>query len=84
MKERGLSAGVSDHNGWAVLVTVAADGAFVDRRRVRLIDDGLPCMPYHHDAQKLPPTVAERLADYRAQNAADTVAYRNARAGAAA
>jgi len=121
--------GVSDHNGWAVLVTVAGDGTLLDRRRVELIDPDLPKMPHHHEAQALPleqaidlvervrasadrhaklvldavaitvpspirgvairkcpplpPTIAERLLDYRAQNVAVTVMYRNALAGAA-
>lgn len=46
--------GVSDHGGWAVLVTVAGDGRLLDRRRVELVDTGLPKLPYHHDAQRLP------------------------------
>jgi hypothetical protein len=121
--------GVSDHNGWVVLVTVGGDGALLDRRRAELVDDDLPRMPHHHEAQALsmaealdlvervrrsagrharrslealalavpepiqgmairrcpplPPTVAERIKDYRAQNVADTVMYRGelARAG---
>jgi hypothetical protein len=32
---------------------------------------------------RLPPTIAERIADYRSQNVADTVMYRDALAGAA-
>jgi hypothetical protein len=121
---------MSDHCGWAVLVTVAPDGRVVDRRRVELIDADLPRLPHHHDAQllareagveliervtasakrharkcldtlaadigapitaiairrcpPLPPTIAERLTDYRAQNVADTVMYRDAVAEAAA
>lgn len=121
--------GASDHAGWAVLVTVEPGGRLIDRRRVVLLDDGLPCLPHHHEAQALPrdegvalvervrasangracaclaalagelplpitgiairkcpalpPTVAERLADYRAQNVADTVLFREALAGAA-
>lgn len=43
-----------DHAGSAVLVTVGPGGAFVDRRRVTLVDDGLPSMPHHHEGQKLP------------------------------
>jgi hypothetical protein len=31
--------GVSDHGGWAVLVTVAGDGTLLDRRRVELVDE---------------------------------------------
>lgn len=124
-----MIVGVADHNGWAVLVTAGPDGALIDRRRVELVGDGLPSMPYHHEAQglpleealdlvervrvsaeyharlaldtlsnevlwpvqgiairecpTLPATVAGRLANYRAQNVADTVMYRNALAGAA-
>jgi hypothetical protein len=36
------------------------------------------------ECPRLPPTVAERLADYRAQNVADSVMFRQALAGAAA
>jgi hypothetical protein len=42
---------VADHTGWAHLVCVAAPGnvpAVVARRRVTLIDTGLPTMPYEH------------------------------------
>lgn len=56
--------GVADHNGWAVLVTVAAvDGEprVVDRRRVELIEKGLPSQPYHHETTALPVTEAEQL-----------------------
>ena len=134
MAKRGsrttAAVGVADHSGWAVLVTVAPDGTLLDRRRVELIEEGLPSMPHHHDAQKLPlkeavalvervrvsaetcsarrletlardvsaavthialrvcptwmpPTIAERIQDYRSQNNADWVMYRQALAGAA-
>jgi hypothetical protein len=121
--------GVSDHGGWAVLVTVARDGTLLDRRRVELVDDSLPAIPHHHEAQRLPinegvalvervrgsaerhaalaleavtlavpailgvalrnrpqlpPTIAERIKDYRARNVADWVMYREALAAAAA
>jgi len=121
--------GVSDHSGWAVLVTAMRDGTLVDRRRIELISPGLPKLPHHHEAQnlpldkaldliervrvsaeqyaklaldevasavspritgitlrecpRLPPTIAERIKDYRAQCVADTVMYRHAVAGAA-
>ncbi len=121
--------GVSDHGGWAVLVTVASDGRLIDRRRVELVDVGLPKIPHHSEAQalpldaavalvervrvsaerhaklglegvamtvpgrilgvalrhcpELPPTIAERIRDYRAQNVADWVMYRRALAAAA-
>jgi hypothetical protein len=121
--------GVSDHGGWAVLVTVADDGTLLDRRRVALVDEGLPKIPHHSEGQALPlheavalvervqasaerhaklslealartapgrilgvtlrqcpglpPTIAERIKDYRAQNVADWVMYRKALAAAA-
>ncbi len=53
--------GVSDHCGWAVLVTLGTRGAFLDRRRVELLDAGLPQQPYEHEAQKLPREEALRL-----------------------
>jgi hypothetical protein len=120
--------GVSDHGGWAVLVTVARDGTLLDRRRVELVDEFLPALPHHHEGQglpadeavalvervrvsadwhavraleavaiavreilgvalrncpQLPPTIAERITDYRARNVADWVMYRQALAAAA-
>lgn len=119
--------GVSDHGGWAVLVTVSETGALLDRRRVELVDEDLPCMPHHVEGQRLPPaeavalvarvrasagrhvaavldaleaelgvggialralqplppTVEERLTDYRARNVADWVMYRSVFAEAA-
>lgn len=129
MSESGGVIGVSDHGGWAVLVTAAGDGTLLDRRRVELVDEGLPRIPHHSEGQRLPldqavelvervrasaerhaalaldavatavprilgvalrrcpqlpPTVAERIRDYRAQNVADWVMYRRALAAAAA
>jgi hypothetical protein len=54
MSKNGGIVGVSDHGGWAVLVTVARDGMLLDRRRVDLVDEGLPKLPHHHEAQGLP------------------------------
>jgi hypothetical protein len=121
--------GVADHGGWAILVTATADGTLLDRRRVELVDEDLPKLPHHHDAQglaieagvalvervrtsadrhaklaleavasavpgirgiaireyqQLPPTIAERIQNYRARNVADWVMYRKAIADAAA
>jgi hypothetical protein len=121
--------GISDHGGWAVLVTTEADGTLLDRRRVELVDEGLPKIPHHSEGQalpidqavelvervrasaerhaklvldavaialpgrilgialrqcpELPPTIAERITNYRAHNVADWVMYRKALAGAA-
>src|ERR1700688_1051083 len=129
MSKDGGIIGVSDHGGWAVLVTAAGDGTLLDRRRVELVDEDLPKIPHHsegqglplHEAvalvervrvsaerhaklgldavamtvpgrilgvalrqcQELPPTIAERIKDYRAQNVADWVMYRRALAAAA-
>jgi hypothetical protein len=55
--------GVSDHGGWAVLVTVACDGRLLDRRRVELVDDALPALPHHHEGQLLPIDGAVALVD---------------------
>jgi hypothetical protein len=57
----GAVVGVSDHAGWAILITVARDGTIVDRRRVELVDAGLPSMPHHHDAQALAVSEAVEL-----------------------
>ena len=128
MSKKSGIIGVSDHGGWAVLVTVARDGTLLDRRRVELVGEGLPKLPHHSEGQglpldeavelvervrvsaerhamlaldavtaavprilgvalrkcqPLPPTVAERIKDYRAQNVADWVMYRRALASAA-
>ena len=56
--------GIADHSGWAMLVTVAAiDGepTVIDRRRVGLIEKGLPSQPYHHETTALAETEAEQL-----------------------
>ena len=128
MSKSGSIIGVSDHGGWAILVTVARDGKLLDRRRVELVAAGLPAIPHHSEGQRLPldeavqlvervrasaqrhaslaldrvakavpgirgvalrecpelpPTIAERIKDYRAQNVADWVMYRRALASAA-
>lgn len=121
--------GVSDHGGWAVLVTADDNGTLLDRRRVELVDQALPKIPHHSEGQRLPieeavklvervresaerhakmvfdslsaelpvriagvalrqcpelpPTIAERITNYRASNVADWVMYRQALAAAA-
>jgi hypothetical protein len=128
MSKNGGIIGISDHGGWAVMVTVARDGTLLDRRRVELVGEGLPKIPHHSECQRLPldeavalvervrvsaekhavlaldavkeavprirgvalrkcpelpPTIAERIKDYFAQNNADWVMYRKALALAA-
>lgn len=121
--------GVSDHGGWAVFVIADGNGALLDRRRVELVDEGLPKIPHHSEGQglpidqavelvervrasaerhaklvldavaaevagsilgialrqcpELPPTIAERITNYRAHNVADWVMYRKELAAAA-
>jgi len=127
MWKHGGLIGVSDHGGWAVLVTVTGDGTLLDRRRIELVDEDLPKIPHHSEGQRLPldeavelvervrasaerhavlildavaravphilgvalrqcpelpPTIAERIQDYHAQNNADWVMYRKALAAA--
>lgn len=56
--------GIEDHYAWANLVSVAADGAdarILDRRRVELLDTGLPASPYHGDTIGMPSLDAERV-----------------------
>jgi hypothetical protein len=53
MKDAPCVVSVAEHTGWAHLVCVAAPGrapAVVARRRVTLIDSGLPTMPYEHES----------------------------------
>lgn len=36
-----------------MLVTVARDGTILGRRRIDLVDENLPAVPHHHEAQML-------------------------------
>jgi hypothetical protein len=45
--------GVADHLGWAVVVVASSDHAVVDRRRIELIEPGMPSMPVHHESKSL-------------------------------
>jgi hypothetical protein len=55
--------GVSDHGGWAVLVTVTRDGTLLDRRRVELVDEDPPRIPHHSEGQALPLDAAVALVE---------------------
>ena len=44
----GLHVGIYDHLGWAVAVTASGDHDVVDRRRIELLEPGVPNMPVHH------------------------------------
>jgi hypothetical protein len=44
-----MRLGIADHYGWAVAVTASSDHEVVDRRRIELIEPGLPVAPIHHE-----------------------------------
>ena len=48
-----MRLGIAHHFGWAVAVTAAADHQVVDRRRIELIEPGMPAAPIHHDGKPL-------------------------------
>jgi hypothetical protein len=55
---------VADHTGWAHLLAVGVQNgapAVILRRRVALIDPGLPTQPYEHDSRALPERDAKSL-----------------------
>ena len=54
---------MSDHGGWAVLVTADKIGKLVDRRRVELVDRALPKIPHHSEGQRLPIDQAVELVE---------------------
>jgi hypothetical protein len=43
-----MHLGIAHHFGWAVAVTASPDHTVVDRRRIELIEPGLPAAPVHH------------------------------------
>jgi hypothetical protein len=44
-----MRLGIAHHLGWAVAVTATADHEVVDRRRIELVEPGLPPAPVHHE-----------------------------------
>lgn len=56
MKRAPCVVSVAEHTGWAHLVCVSARGnvpEVVERRRVTLIERGLPTQPYEHDTRAM-------------------------------
>jgi hypothetical protein len=53
--------GIAHHLGWAVAVTASAGHSVADRRRIELIEPGLPAAPVEHDAKPLSDAAAARL-----------------------
>jgi hypothetical protein len=48
-----MRLGIADHFGWAVAVTASADHEVVDRRRIELVEPGLPAAPIHYEGKRL-------------------------------
>jgi len=53
--------GIAHHFGWAVAVTASADHQVVDRRRIALIEPGLPAAPIHRPGSRLDDDAAAAL-----------------------
>ena len=60
MHDRSMRVGIAAHLGWAVAVTASLDHEVVDRRRIELIEPGLPAAPIHHEGG---PHLLHRSAD---------------------
>ena len=50
---RRVRVGIADHLGWAVVIAASADHEVVDRRRIELVEPGLPSMPMHSEGKRL-------------------------------
>jgi hypothetical protein len=44
-----MRLGIAHHLGWAVAVTASAEHKVLDRRRIELIEPGVPTAPIHHE-----------------------------------
>jgi hypothetical protein len=53
--------GIAHHLGWAVAVTASAGHSVADRRRIELIEPGLPVAPVEHDTKPLSDAAAASL-----------------------
>ena len=49
-----MHLGIAHHLGWAVAVTASDNHEVADRRRIELIEPGVPAAPIHHDGSALP------------------------------
>jgi hypothetical protein len=56
-----VRVGIAHHLGWAVAVTASAGHDVVDRRRIDLIEPGVPTAPIEHEAKPLSDGAAARL-----------------------
>ena len=60
-KSGGMRLGIAHHLGWAVAVTASTDYQVVDRRRIELIEPGMPTAPIHHEGKPLGDAAAAAL-----------------------
>jgi hypothetical protein len=56
-----MRLGIAHHLGWAVAITASADHRVVDRRRIELIEPGMPAAPIEHEAGPLDDAAAAAL-----------------------
>ncbi|MGH3763138.1 hypothetical protein [Actinophytocola sp.] len=56
-----MRLGIAHHFGWAVAVTASADHEVADRRRIELVEPGMPAAPIHHDGKPLDDDAAAAL-----------------------
>jgi hypothetical protein len=56
-----MRLGIADHLGWAVAVTASVEHEVVDRRRVELVEPGLPAAPIHYRGKGLDVTATQAL-----------------------
>lgn len=56
-----MRGGIAHHFGWAVAVTASADHRVVDRRRIELVEPGVPSAPVHHEGKALDDAAAAEL-----------------------
>jgi hypothetical protein len=59
----GVRIGLADHFGWAIAVTAADDHRVVDRRRIALVEPGVPEAPFHHGSKRLDVAATELLVE---------------------
>jgi hypothetical protein len=55
--------GIAHHLGWAVAVAASAGHEVVDRRRIELVEPGMPAAPVEHEAQPLSDAAAAKLVE---------------------
>jgi hypothetical protein len=48
-----MRLGIAHHFGWAVAVTASSEHEVVDRRRIELIEPGMPAAPIHGKSHRL-------------------------------